>query len=115
MGGGGGGRVDRKIHPGRHSVSLHEDYQVMLECDPKGRIFLPTPRTHDRFFFSNIAFISECGFLIMQSLIADICHIVMTSLCRLVTSLSSVTSTCKMAYVTSNTTSAYKTSENARF
>ena len=42
--------VDRKSVM-RGTDQHHEARQVMLNSDPKGRIFLSTPFTHDRYFF----------------------------------------------------------------
>ena len=59
--------VDRKIfHEGQCLAS--RACRVMPDCDPEGWIILYAPHTHLRFFFSSKPFISEHGFLIMQSL-----------------------------------------------
>ena len=63
---------------------------MMPDCDREGRIFLSTPYTHDR-SFSCTPFISENRFFNSAvTLIADVRHIVMTLLWRLMTSLRSV-------------------------
>ena len=94
------------------TIWQHEACRVGPDCDFEKRVFLSTPHTYlrdpFRIVFSCISFNSERGNLIMWSF-ADVCHIVMTLLWRLVTSLCSVTSALTMVYVTSYTTSAHQT------
>ena len=85
--------VDRKIHPKGHCLAsrgLPSDARlwscrVMPDCDPKGQTFLSTPHNHLRVFFLHTFH--------FWTWIADVHHMLMTLLWRLVMSLHSVAST----------------------
>ena len=99
----------------RGSLSCQEACRVMQDCHPKGLIFLSIAHTHDRFFFLHTFHFWMRIFDNAITSIADVRHIVMTILWRLVTLLCLVTSTLTMAYLTSYTTSTHQTRENYRF
>ena len=83
--------VDRKNLSLGITVWHHEASRVMPECDPKRRIFLSTPHSHDRLFLHT--FYTWTYIFLSNALlsIADVRHIVMTLLWRLMTSLRSET------------------------
>ena len=66
---------------------------TMPDSDREGRIFLSTPYTYDSFFLAHFSFLNVDSFSNAVTSIADVGHIVVTLLCRLMTSLRSVTVT----------------------
>ena len=76
-------------------VRLVEGCQTKI---PRDGFFLPVPHTHDRFFFLHTFHFWKWVFDNAVTLIADICHIVITIPRHSVTSLCSVTSAIMMPY-----------------
>ena len=64
---------------------------MMPDCDREGLIFLSAPHTHDILFLAHLSFLNVDFFNNAVTSIAEVCHIVMILLWRLIRSLCSVT------------------------